>query len=100
MALCIDNDGKLIHTDILHEIAFGLLKAAPLSAAKQPWVLRTKCKAELKQWIAKQVDFDPSVLPYNQYFVQWLQDQHALGRRLLLCTASDRSIAEMDAAKL
>ena len=92
--LCIDLDGTLIHTDMLHESAFGLLKAAPLSVAKLPWVLLVKGKAELKQWIAKQVDFDPLVLPYNQDFVQWLREQHALGRRLVLCTASDRSIAE------
>jgi hypothetical protein len=92
--LCIDLDGALIHTDMLHESSFGLLKAAPLSVLKLPWVLLTKGKAELKQWIAKQVDFDPSVLPYNQDFVQWLREQHALGRRLVLCTASDRSITE------
>jgi phosphoserine phosphatase len=92
--LVVDLDGTLIHTDMLHESAFGLLKAAPLSVLKLPWILLTKGKAQLKQWIAQQVDFDPSVLPYNQAFVQWLREQHAMGRRLVLCTASDRSIAE------
>lgn len=92
LPLCVDLDGTLIHSDILHESTFGLLKAAPLSVAKLPWVLLTKGKAELKQWIARQVDFEPSVLPYNQNFVKWLREQHALGRRLVLCTASDRSI--------
>jgi hypothetical protein len=51
---------------------------APLSVAKLPWVLLTKGKAELKQWIAKQVDFDPSVLPYNQDFVQGLDEGFAV----------------------
>lgn len=92
--LAIDLDGTLLHTDMLHESAFGLLKAAPLSVAKLPWILLTKGKAQLKQWIAKQIDFDPAVLPYNHDFVQWLREQHATGRRLVLCTASDRSIAE------
>lgn len=92
--LAVDLDGTLLHTDMLHESAFGLLKAAPLSVVKLPWILLTKGKAQLKQWIAKQVDFDPAVLPYNQDFVYWLREQHALGRRLVLCTASDRSIAE------
>jgi 4-hydroxybenzoate polyprenyltransferase/phosphoserine phosphatase len=92
--LCIDLDGTLIHTDMLHESAFGLFKAAPLSVAQLPWVLFSKGKAALKQSIAKQVEFDASVLPYNYEFVRWLREQHALGRRLILCTASDRSIAE------
>ena len=98
--LCIDLDGTLIHTDMLHESAFGLLKAAPLSVVQLPWVLLSKGKAALKQWIAKQVEFDASVLPYNHDMVQWLRDQHALGRRLILCTASDRSIAEAIAKHL
>ena len=92
--ICIDLDGTLIHTDMLHESAFCLVKAAPLSVLKLPWVLLTKGKADLKQWIAEKVDFDPSVLPYNQVFVKWLREQQAMGRRLVLCTASDRSIAE------
>lgn len=92
--LCIDLDGTLIHTDMLHESAFGLLKVAPLSVAQLPWVLLSKGKAKLKQWISNKVEFDASVLPYNHDFVQWLREQHALGRSLILCTASDRSIAE------
>jgi 4-hydroxybenzoate polyprenyltransferase/phosphoserine phosphatase len=92
--LCIDLDGTLIRTDMLHESAIGMIKAAPLSVAQLPWVLLSKGKAKLKQWIAKQVEFDASVLPYNNDFVQWLREQHALGRSLILCTASDRSIAE------
>jgi len=98
--IVIDLDGSLIHTDMLHESAFGLLKAAPLSVAKLPWILFTKGKAKLKQWISAQVEFDPSVLPYNQNFVQWLREQHSMGRRLILCTASDRSIAESIAKHL
>lgn len=94
LPLVVDLDGTLIHTDMLHESAFGLLKISPLSVIKLPWVLLAKGKAELKQWIANQIRFDPTVLPYNQDLLQWLRDQHASGRRLILCTASDRSIAE------
>lgn len=92
--LVVDLDGTLIHTDMLHESALGLLKASPLSVLKLPWILLTRAKAGLKQWIAKQVQFDPSALPYNVDFVEWLRVQHANGRPLILCTASDRSIAE------
>lgn len=47
--LAVDLDGTLLHTDMLHESAFGLLKAAPLSVVKLPWILLTKGKVQLKQ---------------------------------------------------
>lgn len=93
--LCIDLDGTLIHTDMLHESAFGLLKSSPWSVLKLPWVLLTRGKAALKQWMASKVEFDASVLPYNQDFLAWLRQQQASGRRLVLCTASDRSVANV-----
>jgi 4-hydroxybenzoate polyprenyltransferase len=92
--LVVDLDGTLIHTDMLHESVFGLFKASPLSLLKLPWILLTHDKAGLKQWIAKQVQFDPSALPYNIELIEWLRVQHANVRPLILCTASDRSIAE------
>jgi 4-hydroxybenzoate polyprenyltransferase/phosphoserine phosphatase len=98
--LCIDLDGTLIHTDMLHESAFGLLKSSPWSVLKLPWVLLTRGKAALKQWMASKVEFDASVLPYHQDFLAWLRQQHASGRRLVLCTASDRSIANAIASHL
>ena len=91
--LCVDLDGTLIHSDMLHETVLGLVKVDPLSALRLPfWLLRGK--AELKQRIAGRVEFDPASLPYNLDFVDWLSQQHAAGRRLILCTASDGSIAE------
>lgn len=92
--LVIDLDGTLIHTDMLHESAFGLLKASPLSVLKLPWILLNHGKAGLKQWIAQKVPFDPSALPYNLDLIEWLRVQHSNGRQLVLCTASDHSIAE------
>jgi 4-hydroxybenzoate polyprenyltransferase/phosphoserine phosphatase len=92
--LVIDLDGTLIRTDMLHESAFGLLKASPLSVLKLPWVLLTDGKAGLKQWIAAKVQFDPAALPYNLGLIEWLRVQKSNGRRLILCTASDHLIAE------
>jgi 4-hydroxybenzoate polyprenyltransferase len=91
--ICIDLDGTLIKTDMLHESVFALLKVSPLSVLKLPWILFFKGKAYLKQYIANRVDIDPSVLPYNQEFIKYLRGQRALGRHLVLCTASDRSFA-------
>jgi 4-hydroxybenzoate polyprenyltransferase/phosphoserine phosphatase len=100
ISLCVDLDGTLIHTDMLHESAFGLFKISPWSCIKLPWILLTKGKAGLKEWIANQVEFDPSVLPYNQELIYWLREQQIQGRHLILCTASDRSIAERIALHL
>ena len=91
--LCIDLDGTLIHSDMLHETVLGLIKAEPLSVFRLPfWLLGGK--ADLKQKIAERAEFEPSSLPYNLDLVEWLRQQHTQGRRLILCTASDRSIAE------
>lgn len=90
--LCVDLDGTLIHSDMLHETVIGLVKVDPIAALRLPfWLLRGK--AELKQRIAGLIEFDPASLPYNLDFVEWLRQQHTQGRRLILCTASDRSIA-------
>lgn len=98
--LCIDLDGTLVLTDMLHESALGLLKFSLSTAVRLPWILLSQGKAALKQSIASKVEFDASVLPYNQDFVVWLRDQHASGRRLVLCTASDVTIAKTIAAQL
>lgn len=84
---------------MLHETALGLIKAEPLSLFRLPiWL--AKGKAEMKRKIAERAEFEPSLLPYNLDFVAWLREQHAAGRRLILCTASDRSIANLIAQHL
>ena len=98
--LCIDLDGSLIHSDMLHESVFSLFKASFLSVFLLPWVLLTQGKAALKQWIALKVSFDASLLPYNQDLLVWLRRQHESGRHLVLCTASDQSIADAIAEHL
>jgi len=98
--LVIDLDGTLIHSDMLHESAVGLIKSSPFSIFMLPWLLIVKGKAALKKWIASKVKFDASLLPFNRDFVAWLYEQHASGRRLVLCTASDKSIADAIAAHL
>lgn len=97
--LCVDLDGTLIHSDMLHETALGFAKTSPLSIFLLPvWLLRGK--AEFKQRIANRTVFEPPSLPFNRNLVAWLRQQHDSGRRLILCTASDRSVAEPIAAHL
>lgn len=90
--LCVDLDGTLIHSDLLLETVLLLIKRNLCYVFFLPvWLLRGK--AALKAEIAKRVDFNPVVLPYNREFVDWLQTQRNSGRQLWLCTASNHRLA-------
>ena len=91
--LVVDLDGTLIHTDMLHESALKLLRNAPWDVIRIPiWLLRGK--SALKHKLAGRTEFDPRILPYNQDLLSWLKLQKAENRRLILCTASDLSVAQ------
>lgn len=97
--LAVDLDGTLVRSDTLHEAALRALRDSPLALLKLPlWLLQGK--AAVKQELAALSDFDPATLPYNQPLLDWLTVQRAHGRKLVLCTAADRSIAEAIAAHL
>jgi len=90
--LVVDLDGTLIRTDMLHESALRALRDNPLDTLRIPYWL-SQGKAMLKQHLANRTDFDPTSVPYNHELLDWLKQQQAQGRKLVLCTASDRSIA-------
>lgn len=92
VALCVDLDGTLIHSDLLLESFLLLIKDNPLYLLLVPfWLLGGKAK--LKREIASRVKLDGAALPYTKPLVAWLQGQKAAGRQLWLCTASDESLA-------
>ncbi len=92
--LVVDLDGTLIYTDMLHESAIRLLRDKPHFVLAIPfWLFRGK--AFLKQKLASHVNADIASLPFNQQLIDWLQSQKDLGRKLVLCTATDISIAKM-----
>jgi 4-hydroxybenzoate polyprenyltransferase len=97
--LVVDLDGTLIYSDMLHETTLRLVKASPLSLFNLPfWLLGGK--AHLKMRVAEESEFDPSKLPYNRELIEWLRKQKDQGRTLVLCTASDISIAKSIAQHL
>lgn len=55
------------------------------------WLI--KGKAHLKNQLALRYDFDAATLPYHDELISWLRSQKNDGRKLILCTASDQSIA-------
>jgi 4-hydroxybenzoate polyprenyltransferase/phosphoserine phosphatase len=91
--LVVDLDGTLIHSDMLHESALRVFRDNPFETLHIPFLL-SKGKAFLKQHLASRAEFDPKTLPYNEELLEWLKQQRVEGRRLILCTASDRSIAD------
>ena len=99
LPLCVDLDGTLIHSDMLHESSLRLLGESPLSVFKIPFWLASG-KAVLKRKLTDRLSFDPAALPYNQELIVWLRRQRAEGRCLVLCTASDYGVAEAIAAHL
>jgi hypothetical protein len=62
--LCVDLDGTLLRSDLLHESVLALLRINPLYLFLLPlWLL--KGKAVLKREIASRVSVDPALLPYD-----------------------------------
>jgi 4-hydroxybenzoate polyprenyltransferase/phosphoserine phosphatase len=99
LPLCVDCDGTLIRTDLLHESVLLLAKSSPLSLLKLPfWLL--KGKAHLKQQIAQRVSLNAQSLPYDPEVLDLIKNARAQGRSVVLATASPRRQAEAIAAHL
>ncbi|MBX7143043.1 MAG: UbiA family prenyltransferase [Oligoflexia bacterium] len=90
--LCVDLDGTLIHTDMLFESLFGVLKTSPLKLLTLPFVL-LRGRARLKRELASSYQFDPSLLPYREDLLTFIRNERAQGRPIYLSTASDQLIA-------
>ncbi len=54
----------------------------------------------LKQHLAQRTDMDASLLPYNKELIDWLRSERKAGRTLVLCTASDKTLASAIAEHL
>jgi 4-hydroxybenzoate polyprenyltransferase/phosphoserine phosphatase len=97
--LVVDLDGTLVHTDTLHESALLLLRNQPHLAVLLPfWLLGGK--ASLKQTLAAHVQLNVESLPYNHALIDYLRLQKKQGRTLVLCTATDKRIADAIAQHL
>lgn len=91
--LIVDLDGTLIHTDMLHESALRASRERPFDVLRIPlWLAQGK--AVLKRKLVAGTTPDASSLPYNEELVAWLKEERARGRHIVLCTASDRALAD------
>jgi 4-hydroxybenzoate polyprenyltransferase len=97
--LCIDCDGTLIRTDLLHEAVFILLKSHPFHIFLLPlWLL--KGKAHLKERLTALVEFQWNTMPFREEVLELIRNARAAGRKVILVTASPQIWADSLAAHL
>ena len=91
--LCVDLDGTLVKSDTLVDSALALARHRPAELLKLPgWLLQGK--AAFKRHITAAVTLNIVHLPYNRELLQYLQQQHAVGRPIYLATAADAVLAQ------
>lgn len=99
LPLVVDLDGTLTRVDSLVESVLVMLKRRPWLLFMLPlWLLQGR--AGFKHRIAREAGFDGGNLPWRADFLTWLQQEHQAGRRLILATAADTSVAQAAANKL
>ncbi|QIB35831.1 UbiA family prenyltransferase [Ancylobacter pratisalsi] len=99
LPLAVDLDGTLTPSDTLHEGLITYVKNSP-NNLHHLWPHLRAGKAVFKRSIAERTVFDPTLLPYNEELLAWLRAEKARGRRIVLISAADRSIAEAVGAHL
>lgn len=90
-AYCVDLDGTLLRSDLLHESLLALVARNPLYVFLIPlWLLGGK--AAFKRQVASRIDLSPETLPYDERVLEMLRATEQRPR--VLCTASDASLAQ------
>ncbi len=86
-----DLDGTLIRTDILIECLLKALRRPGLWILIIKWALESRSR--LKFELAKHVDLDVKLLPYNLEVIDFLNEAKNAGARIVLATASTENVA-------
>jgi len=88
----------LLNTDMLWESLKDVARKRPWCVLLIPfWFLQGR--AHLKQQVAARANVDLAALPFHHGLVEFLKQEKARGRKLILATASDQVIAEKIAAR-
>jgi hypothetical protein len=86
--LCVDLDGTLTKGDSTVRMGLHLVLTRPWLALAIPYWDR-QGRARLKEELARRVPPDAISWRYNQTLIEWLRQQHADGRRLILASGSN-----------
>ncbi len=90
--LCVDLDGTLVKTDTFAQALLLLIRTRPVALLSIPrWA--AEGLAAFKQRVAQEVLLDPAALPFHSGLLSFLKSEHEKGRKLVLATASDKSVA-------
>ncbi len=97
--LVVDLDGTLTKTDVSVECAINLARNRLYDLLRLPfWLLQGR--AFLKRRLAEISPVEVASLPYNEELVDYVRQERARGRKIVLATASDRIIADRVASHL
>jgi phosphoserine phosphatase len=97
--LCVDLDGTLIRGDTTWLSIF-------LLATRKPWLLPgapialLRGRAALKEFLSEHVLPEPERLHWRSSVVEFVRGERRRGRRVILCTAAHRRIADAAAHHL
>ncbi len=87
LPLCVDLDGTLIRTDLLHEAAVAFIARHPGSAWRLVlWAVQGPCI--LKHKLSERIAIDPAALPYRDDLIEHIIDYRAQNGSVHLVTAS------------
>ena len=96
---CVDLDGTLVRTDMLHETLLLLAKNDPVSMLSLPrWL--AKGKSYLKHMVAERTDIDATNLPLNEEVRALIEAARSEGRPVVLSTAAPSRVASAVAERL
>ncbi|MFK8068399.1 MAG: UbiA family prenyltransferase [Gammaproteobacteria bacterium] len=97
--LFVDLDNTLTRSDFLLEPLLRLLKSDPVLIFLLPlWLFHGR--GYFKKQLSDRIKFDVSEIQYDQKVLDYLAEQKAQGREIVLATASNQSFADQVAAHL
>jgi 4-hydroxybenzoate polyprenyltransferase/phosphoserine phosphatase len=97
--IVVDLDGTLSRTDTLLESTIRAIKRDILNLPKALLYL-VKGRPTFKQFVASQAALSAKDLPYHADLLDYLRQERQRGRRIVLATAADRSIANAVASHI
>ncbi len=98
--IAVDLDGTTILTDMSWVTLKRVVFLRPWLIPGCLWLELTGRRAMWKRTLGKRLKFEPSKLRYHTEFLDWLNQKHSAGRTLILCTASEKIVAQQIADHL
>ncbi len=97
--ICVDLDGTLIATDSLWESILSIALRRPVALFSVAAALGAG-KIAFKQVVARNASVNAARFPYRPEVIEYLREQKAAGRTIVLVTAAHASVAQAVAAHL